>query len=61
MNKIKLKEIMEFPWVLLSCGAWAILATYRKQKVRYLEWRLRQLERERDHFKSHLEDKNKHS
>ena len=60
MNKIKIKEIMEFPWVLVSCGAWAILAIYREQKVRYLKWRYRQIKRERDHFKSLLEDKNKH-
>ncbi len=61
MNKIKIKEIIELPWLLVSCGAWAILATYREQKMRYLEWRHRQLERERDHFKSLLEDKNRHS
>ena len=60
MNKMKLKEIMELSWLLLSCGAWAILATYREQKVRYLKWRYRQVERDRNHFKSLLEDKNKH-
>ena len=60
-TSVKIKEIMEFPWVLVSCGAWAILAIYREQKVRYLKWRYRQIKRERDHFKSLLEDKNKHS
>jgi len=61
MNKIKFMEIIVFPWLLLSCGAWAILATYREQKARYLKWRCRQLERERDHFKSLLDDPHKHS
>ena len=46
MNKDKLKEIIEIPWVLLETGFWATVATYRDIRVRYLEWRIRRVEQE---------------
>ncbi len=46
---IKLKDIVEFPWVLLSCGFWMVLAFIRGQQGRYLDWKIRRLEAERDH------------
>jgi cell division protein FtsB len=39
-----LKDIVEFPWVLLSCGFWMVLAFIRGQKIRYQQWRMRRLE-----------------
>ena len=46
MNKDKLKEIIEIPWVLLETGFWATVATYRDIRVRYLEWRIRRVQQE---------------
>ena len=40
----KLKEIVEMPWVLLSCGFWMVLAFIRGQNIRYHQWRTRHLE-----------------
>ncbi len=56
MSTSKLKEIMEAPWLLLSCGYWATLATYQDLKVRYLSWRNQQVESECDQYKSKLEE-----
>jgi cell division protein FtsB len=38
------KDIVELPWVLLSCGFWMVLAFIRGQKIRYQQWRMRRLE-----------------
>ena len=46
MNKDKLKEIIEIPWVLLETGFWAAVATYRDIRVRYLAWRIRRVKQE---------------
>jgi hypothetical protein len=40
----KLREIVEMPWVLLSCGFWMVLAFIRGQKIRYHQWRIRRLD-----------------
>ena len=40
----KLREIVEMPWVLLSCGFWMVLAFIRGQNIRYQQWRTRRLE-----------------
>jgi hypothetical protein len=52
----KLKDIVEFPWVLLSCGFWMVLAFIRGQKIRYQEWRIRRLEAERDRYQRMTRD-----
>jgi hypothetical protein len=43
----KLREIVEMPWVLLSCGFWMVLAFIRGQQIRYQQWRMRRLEAQR--------------
>jgi hypothetical protein len=52
----KLKDIVEFPLVLLSCGFWMVLAFIRGQKIRYQEWRIRRLEAERDRYQRMTRD-----
>jgi hypothetical protein len=58
-----LKDIVEFPWVLLSCGFWMVLAFIRGQKIRYQQWRMRcldaqtrRLEAERDRYERRARD-----
>ncbi len=51
-----LKEIVEFPWVLFSCGFWMVLAFIRGQKIRYHQWRMRRLEAERDRYERRARD-----
>ena len=43
-----LKEVVAFPWALLSCGAWMIIGFLRGQQGRYLGWEIRCLEAKRD-------------
>ncbi len=52
----KLKDIVEFPWVLLSCGFWMVIAFIRGQQLRYGEWRMRRLEAERDRYQRMARD-----
>ena len=40
----RLRDIVEMPWVLLSCGFWMAIAFIRGQQLRYGEWRMRRLE-----------------
>jgi cell division protein FtsB len=40
----KVRDIVEMPWVLLSCGFWMVLACIRGQKIRYQQWQTRRLE-----------------
>ena len=42
----KLREIIEMPWVLLSCGFWMVLAFVRGQKIKYHQCRTRRLKEE---------------
>jgi cell division protein FtsB len=39
-----LKNIVGFPWLLLSCGFWMVLAFIRGQNIRYQQWRMKRLE-----------------
>ena len=52
----KLKDIVEMPWVLLSCGFWMVLAFIRGQQLRYGAWKIRRLEAERDHYERRARD-----
>ena len=56
MTKVKLTEIIEIPWILLGCCFWALLATYRNQKLRYVQWRCRRFKEECDYYKSIVKD-----
>jgi hypothetical protein len=46
----KLREIIEMPWIIISCGFWMVLAFIRGQKIKYHQWRTRCLEAEIDHY-----------
>jgi len=52
----KLKEIVEMPWVLLSCGFWMVLAFIRGQQGRYLDWKVRRFEAKRDRDQRRIRD-----
>ena len=51
----KLRDIVELPWVLLSCGFWTVLAFIRGQKIRYQEWQTRRLEAQTRRLKAELD------
>jgi hypothetical protein len=51
-----LKDIVQFPAVLLSCGFWMVLAFIRGQQIRYQQWRTRRLEAERDRYQRMARD-----
>ena len=52
LNRSTLKHIVQIPWLVLSCGAWAVLAFIRGQRLRYHEWKLRRLKAQREHYKT---------
>jgi hypothetical protein len=39
-----LKEVAALPCVLLSCGAWMVIAFFLDHKIRYQQWQTRRLE-----------------
>ncbi len=51
----KLKDIVEMPWVLLSCGFWMVLAFIRGQKIQYQQWQTRHLEAQTRRLKAELD------
>ena len=51
----KLKDIVEFPWVLLSCGFWMVLVFIRGQKIRYQQWQARRFEAQTRRLKAELD------
>ena len=59
MNKIKVREIIEVPWLILNCGFWATLATFRGFKTRYLAWRINKLELDDSRLKSSIDERQK--
>ncbi len=52
----RLRDIVEMPWVLLSCGFWMVIAFIRGQQLRYGEWKTRRLEAERDRYQRMARD-----
>jgi hypothetical protein len=52
---IKLRDIVEFPWVLLSCGFWMLLAFIRGQQLQYGEWKTRRLEAQTRRLEAELD------
>lgn len=52
----RLKDIVEFPWVLLSCGFWMVLAFVRGQQGRYLDWKVRRFEAKDDRNQRRIRD-----
>jgi cell division protein FtsB len=48
----KLREIVEMPWILLSCGFWMVLAFIRGQQIRYHQWRTKRLEAQTRHLEA---------
>jgi len=52
MNRSFLKNIVQTPWLLLSCGTWVVIAFLRGQRLRYHKWKLRRLKAERDHYRA---------
>jgi len=46
----KLREIIEMPWIIISCGFWMVLAFVRGQNIKYHQWRIKRFEEEIDHY-----------
>ncbi len=52
----RLQDIVEMPWVLLSCGFWMVIAFIRGQQLRDGAWKTRRLEAERDRYQRMTRD-----
>ena len=46
----KLREIVEMPWIIISCGFWMVLAFIRGQKIKYHQWRIKHFEAEIEYY-----------
>jgi hypothetical protein len=50
-----LRDIVEMPWALLSCGFWMVIAFIRGQKIRYQEWQTESLEAQTRRLEAELD------